>query len=385
MCASESLAFSLFLAIIRKITAKARQPEAQNMEFNNSGLITFGDGSSRTATPAGIIICGLPRSGTTGLSKCFQEAGFSLGRELSNVLEDQEFRKCCLPFNNEQFSSYLKNRAKDSKNIPWVAKFPEFYKDIHHLACSDEIAIIVCTRDPLAIAKRNNLSVFQDIKFLLEKAINEYSDMIKIIFSAPSLDNICLLSYEKLLTSPDELFLQLFQWLSINDSEIKEYSQKAKKGIILNSPGYLAESNLIPRYSIDNFQRNKISGWCYFQAAPGRRVRLELLHKNTCIHEFTCNEYRSDLISRIDHGKCGFNLKIPSTLTDDFPADYSLRIKGTPHLLDIPRKINAKQKREQPPRHPEKTIDTSKTTTNVKSENNRQENKCDTKNKRTNL
>ena len=42
--------------------------------------------------PTKLIVCGLPRSGTTGMVSCLASAGIPFGSNLSNVKEDQDFR-----------------------------------------------------------------------------------------------------------------------------------------------------------------------------------------------------------------------------------------------------------------------------------------------------
>ena len=134
------------------------------MDFKNSGFVEFSRpfGSRK---PKGVIICGLPRSGTTAVAKCLQNAGFSLGKDLSNVLEDQEFRSCLTPFSNNGLAAYINSRSESAGYFPWAAKYPESYLEIPNLMSFQDMAIVVVTRDPLAMAKRNNISVFQEIDF----------------------------------------------------------------------------------------------------------------------------------------------------------------------------------------------------------------------------
>ena len=69
------------------------------MSFKNDGLrvLTIGRTSHHNDHPdkyyfKKLIICGLPRSGTTGVTSCLEKAGVSFGSNLSHVKEDIKFR-----------------------------------------------------------------------------------------------------------------------------------------------------------------------------------------------------------------------------------------------------------------------------------------------------
>ena len=60
------------------------------MDFVNKGIYVVNSGSGSVIQ--NFVICGLPRSGTTGVASALEKVGISMGSCLSNVKEDQHFR-----------------------------------------------------------------------------------------------------------------------------------------------------------------------------------------------------------------------------------------------------------------------------------------------------
>ena len=120
-------------------------------------------------------------------------------------------------------------------------------------------------------------------------------------------------SHEKMLSSPKQLLSELHSILE-SKQDVNTFCELAMQGIMLNSPGYLAESNLQPKYCIDIVSTNTIKGWCFLQAAPNRQLKLKLKHKSTLkvLREYESNILRQDLLEKQIHptGKCGFDINI---------------------------------------------------------------------------
>ena len=306
------------------------------MNLENQGVICFSEQFPKEKLQ-GIVICGLPRSGTTGLANCFLSAGFNLGNDLSSVLEDQDFRRAVSPYNSNLMTRYVQSREPCDGDLPWVAKFPDAYKELSKISRLSNIAVIIITRDPTAIAIRNNISVFQEISFLIDKALSEYSSLTNILFGLKDKSRVVLMTYEKLLSSPERTLSTIFDWLSLTSAGSQDLVSAAVSGICLDPVDYLNESNLIPLYAIDCFNSNKVCGWCFLKAAPSRTVELVLEFKNREISRASCDLFRPDLVNINKKGKCAFNFVFDFSGSDnEFTENSRIRIQHTNHYL-VPR------------------------------------------------
>ena len=111
------------------------------MDFVNKGIFNVNSGSG-SATNI-FIVCGLPRSGTTGVASAFEKAGISMGSRLSNVKEDQHFRsllsrKDCESAVRDYFSA---RRKSEQEAFASGVKYPEAFKKIEELSGIDGLAI----------------------------------------------------------------------------------------------------------------------------------------------------------------------------------------------------------------------------------------------------
>lgn len=101
-----------------------------SFDFVNLGIRFLGKNEHLKSKLDGIVICGLPRSGTTALAAGFQSAGFNLGSGLSNVVEDQRFRNAVAAQDPSVLSQYFRARKDDSTDLPFCVKYPDAYQSI---------------------------------------------------------------------------------------------------------------------------------------------------------------------------------------------------------------------------------------------------------------
>lgn len=306
-----------------------------SFDFVNLGIRFLGKNEHLKSKLDGIVICGLPRSGTTALAAGFQSAGFNLGSGLSNVVEDQRFRNAVAAQDPSVLSQYFRARKDNSTDLPFCVKYPDAYQSISLISkVAPNVCILISTRDPFCIAMRNNISMFADFKAFFRKSVTEYKKMHDNIMDNVESANIVLVSYEKLLSSPLITFDNLFSLLLPNKCNIDEMASLASKAIEINPKGYLEESNIRPVYSVDVFTPSLISGYCFFKSAPNRAVELELLFNDLVIQTARCDISREDILTIHPTGLCGFEFKPgeSSRLTDQ---QVYLRIKGTSHIIHI--------------------------------------------------
>jgi hypothetical protein len=304
-----------------------------SFDFVNPGIRFLGKNEHFKSKLDGIVICGLPRSGTTALAAGFQNAGFNLGVGLSNVVEDQRFRNALTAQDPSVLNQYFQARKENSSDLPFCVKYPDAYQSISLISkTAPNVCILISTRDPFCIAMRNNISMFADFKTFFRKSINDYTKMHNNIMDNIESANTILVSYEKLLSSPLITFENLFSLLLPNECNINEMASLASRAIEINSKGYLEESNIRPDYSVDAFNPMLISGYCFFKSAPNRIVELEVLLNDVVIQTVRCDIFREDMSTIHPSGLCGFEFN-PSESLGHPDSNVSLRIKGTSHII----------------------------------------------------
>lgn len=304
-----------------------------SLDFVNSGIRFLGKDDNFQSRLEGIVICGLPRSGTTALAAGFHKAGFNLGFGLSNVLEDQQFRNALATQDPIRLNQYFQSRRQSSGDLPFCVKYPDAYQSVSLISrIAPNAGILVSTRDPFCIAMRNNISMFDDFKVFFQKSVIEYTKMHKDIMDNVKSANIILVSYEKLLVSPLITFDSLFRLLLPNDVNIAEMASLASKAIEVNPKGYLEESNIRPVYYVDAFTPSLISGYCFFKSAPNKTVELEVLINDLVLKTVRCDIFREDISVIHSSGVCGFEFK-PNEISSHLGSQVILRIKGTSHII----------------------------------------------------
>ena len=291
------------------------------MSFENEGVSVLRRGCSDNSQdpPTKLIVCGLPRSGTTGMVSCLASAGIPFGSNLSNVKEDQDFRRS-LKGSLQDVIEYFNGRDDETELGVIGVKFPEAYLELPLLSSLENCTILITTRDPFLVAKRNSLSVFGDIASLYKKSVSEYQALVNLVLGLD--DNvrakIILVGYEKLLSSPRKVFESLHLELGLSVS-LSDFCSKAVDGIDLNPAGYLQESNLQPIYCIDSISNNLIRGWCFAKAAPYKVLTLKIKRQNGLVlSEHLTGQFRPDLLEKNVHptGKCGFSIELTSEVID---------------------------------------------------------------------
>ena len=155
------------------------------MDFVNKGIFVVNSGSGSAIQS--FVVCGLPRSGTTGVASALEKTGISMGSRLSNVKEDQHFRSL---LSREDCGSAVRDyfavrRASEHQAFASGVKYPEAFQKIKELSEIEGLAVLVVTRDPFLVAMRNVMSVFMPVEKALSLAVDQFRCMIekRIMFS----------------------------------------------------------------------------------------------------------------------------------------------------------------------------------------------------------
>ena len=293
------------------------------MDFSNPGVVVLREGCSESYDK--VLVCGLPRSGTTGVAAALEKGGVPMSfssKRLSSVKEDQAFRAAIVGDDVvlDATNYFKERRADDSASQILGVKYPEAYKVIDQLSQIDGLVIVVVARDPFLVAMRNAISMFEDFEFSMDRAIGQYADLMRFVFDVSSqVDKakIVIVGYEKLLATSVEVLIALHGVMGLRGAAQK-FAAKASVAVEVDSQCYLKESNLRPLYAIDHADNGRLSGWCFYQAAPSKPVILTLrslgLEMPRGFEEISvkCVNLRPDLKNKGLHptGCCGFVMDV---------------------------------------------------------------------------
>jgi hypothetical protein len=193
-----------------KVSLKKRESTTLSdiSQLHNDGVYILGDcdnSSSRT-----IIIVGLARSGTSMPAKALYNLGVWMGDKIDTaVFEDVRLAEAL-----EKKNGDLPGVIEDYNNRfdIWGFKRPTAFKQLPKTINKfRNPRILIMFRDPLSIAKRNNISVDVPFHTALQNSAKQISELVDftINIDAPKM----LVSYEKAMLSPEKFINALVQFV----------------------------------------------------------------------------------------------------------------------------------------------------------------------------
>ena len=311
----------------RLLSVQAAMRVKSNFNFANSGIYLYHEGSNESINM--LCVCGIARGGTTAVAAGLEQAGIplSLKKKLTSVKEDLDFHssvesEVCL-------KNYIEKRVIAAKGKVAGCKYPGAYNFLSNFAKISNIALIIVLRDPLAVAMRNASSMLVPMDSSLDSAIDSYKQIINNVKSSVNtsfLPKIIFLSYEKLLTSPQETFQNLYELCNFDQKFVQEASLKSSAAVTLNPTSYLIESNIIQDYCIDLLSETTIKGSIYTTISIPH-ITLDLKFNHSPIYSYDFNVNGCAAIFSIDLSE----FTSPGKPNDI--QDLSLRIQRTEHFL----------------------------------------------------
>jgi hypothetical protein len=239
------------------------------------------------------IVTGLHRSGTSLVASILQQAGIFMGRQINDVVFEDEEMGAVL---NSGDAGALR-RLIDERNADhgtWGFKVPEVYTQLRpeQLTLFDNAHLIVTFRDIASIAVRNSLSEYKRAMTALRDAVSQLDALVTYIgsVSAPSL----LLSYEMALIFPRDFVdtLRLFCGLTC-DAALRA----RLVGLVEpNRKNYLGRARRISRGRIDGVAHGCVFGWCQ-RIGSNDLVRLEVFIDDRLVTSVLADVFRQNLLN----------------------------------------------------------------------------------------
>lgn len=282
------------------------------MSLVNQGVFCINRAGESPAQKT-IVVFGVPRSGTTMVSKLLSEIGVDMGNSDNVVAEDTELANMLeKDFSESKLKAYIEDR--NAKSEIWGWKRPEAFRYrnrfVHQLKNPHFVFMF---RDPLAIALREHISMNEPVLPRMKQTMKRYEAILKF---AESCGQPCLLvSYEKAIQAPEELIDQLADFTGTNPSG-KDIS-KAVSLVNPNDQSYLTsttKSRQRLRGVVEKLTTNTIEGWAAY--AKGTEIPiLDCITDDDVILTIKPKIDRPDLEERLlGNTIVGFKAEFPLTL-----------------------------------------------------------------------
>lgn len=177
-------------------------------QLQNSGIAVLNERPAPKQNT--IIIIGVPRSGTTMVAKVLANLGVYLGAEVDDsVGEDMRLARA-LEANDGSLPAVIE--VYNSLHDLWAFKRPTAYQVIDP-ALFRNPRFVVTFRDPVAIARREEVSMMFDFREQLRRAVQWSADLAGFALSLTA--PVMLVSYEKALVMPIDFVTNLASFAGI--------------------------------------------------------------------------------------------------------------------------------------------------------------------------
>lgn len=272
----------------------------KNKQLINSGihiLNNIPDSDEKT-----LIVLGAPRSGTSMIGKVLYSLGKFKGNSLDlSVFEDNEAIKALEGGSLKSAEDYFLSQNKLYKT--WGFKRPGAFLYIRNYETLIRNAVyIIPFKDMLSISLRKNISIGQEFNESIKETLEHYTKLVDFILT--SNNSMLLFSYEKAILDPKAFVHSVIDSLKLQCT--KDQISHAINCIELNPKNYLNSSREIVRGSVDQINKNIISGWAK-ASNHNKAVDIMIYLNNNLLKTLKANIFREDLLTaKIGNGHHAF-------------------------------------------------------------------------------
>jgi hypothetical protein len=272
-------------------------------------MIRIGDGGGRGAEGT-LLILGVARSGTSMAASVLLEAGVYLGDEVDHArYEDQEIVRLIEAGRVAELASLVAER--NARHELWAFKWPKAHAKLSMIfPLLRRPRIVVMMRDPVAIAVRNNISMYADPASALQTAVSAIANVVAEVggLDCPKL----MVSYEKAMALPRQFCEELLDFCGIAGSGelIGRMTARMENGPEL----YLSGTRLAYDGEITIHASGVIEGWFM---SKDRIPTIDLMDRGRLVCELPLGEK----ISR------------PQSASYSFPDAVGYRYRRISHVV----------------------------------------------------
>jgi hypothetical protein len=258
------------------------------------------------------------------------------------VVEDTEILGALQNFDMDRLEGLIADR--NQRFAKWGFKVPNLH---NFLPVTDARRFrnprhVVVFRDPLAVARRMELSEQLDVAQSIREASAEVMKLTSYVcdLAAPAL----LISYEKALQNPESVVEAMSAFCGLTPSD--EQKAAALAAITPDDPVYIWSTQLVFLGSVDNISGNILRGWCCYRDSA-EIVEIEIFADDWKIGMFPAEEYRDDLKNAWVHlGEHAFNVDLTEF---NIHSSSVISVRPAGHALALPnsgRSVEELRKRE---------------------------------------
>lgn len=204
-------------------------------QLQNSGIVVLNERPAPTQTT--LLIVGLPRSGTTMIAKALGKLGVFLGADLDQSISEDNRLANALEKDRASMPDII--AAYDSSHDIWAFKRPTAYQTIDPSLFRNP-RFVIPFRDPVAIAKREELSMTFDFREQLARATRWSADLAD--FALRQDVPVMLVSYEKALASPKRFVASLANFIGLSPTWLQTWA--ARSSIRPSPSDYVSKSQI---------------------------------------------------------------------------------------------------------------------------------------------
>lgn len=306
--------------------------ETTGTDLVNHGLISLKerDNGAAIGAESTIIVTGVARGGTSMLAQVLDRMGLFLGDKRDPmVVEDTEILGALQASDRGQLDNIIANR--NQRFLKWGFKVPNLHS---FLTLKDERRFrnpryVVVFRDPVAIARRNELSMQEDSA---QAICSASENMAKLSSYVCALDGPALLiSYEKALQNTEHVVEAVSTFCGLSPNS--EQKAAALAAITPNDPAYIFATQVVYWGQVDNIRGETLRGWCCYKDSA-EVVAIEVFANEKSIGIFPAGDYREDLKNTGFHqGVHAFNLDLAIF---DIPPHSTIWVRPAGRQLTLP-------------------------------------------------
>jgi hypothetical protein len=302
----------------------------------NHGLIVFNPGDCDTVgkqkRESTVIVTGAARGGTSVLAQVLERLGLFLGDTCDPVVvEDTAILHALRSSDMDRLEHIIAER--NQRFSQWGFKIPNLYDFLppaEALRFRNPRFIIVF-RDPLAIARRNELSMFRGPTEALREAGLNVARLTS--YAGELTEPALLVSYEKALQHPEHVIDTIAAFCGLVPSE--KQRAIALSAVTPSGFTYIIATRRVCWGQIDNIAGIILRGWCCYRDSDDV-VEIELLVDGAPVGVYRSGDYREDLLgAAIGLGHHAFNVDLsgfgiaPSSIISVRPAGVTLPLPNS--------------------------------------------------------
>jgi len=256
-----------------------------------------------------IIVVGVARSGTSMVAKCLREMGVFIGTKADQAVhEDVEIARALESGDVRELKRLISER--DSAHTIWGFKRPGAFKLINRFVQHFRNPRFVITfRDPVAIAKRNEISMQMDFMKAFRLATYDLSELTNFVDETTV--PVMMVSYEKSLQEPRQFVEALARFCGTIPA--KDVIDRAIQSIENGPAIYLNASRVRFAGRLDQVSDGFAVGWAR-RIGQTHPLTVVIMAGQEIVGRGSADLLREDLkeTSKGD-GKCAFRIKLSRT------------------------------------------------------------------------